>query len=111
MNGLMFTRLTAGQTERFHALKTTVGLQAHGPLDKGGMVAPHDHGEDALYMVEGDAQFLDGGEIHAMLGKERRLNAVRVPAGFAHGWLSLQTGTTIEHVLGAAHVSEVLAAA
>ena len=110
--GPSFIRLSPAQLQRFQALKTTVGLMAHGPLPEGATVAPHLHEEgEAIYVVDGRAQFLDGGELNAVMGEGHRYNAVRVPVGCPHGWLSLKAQTLIEHALGTASVEAVLAAA
>ena len=94
-----FFSLSPEQEARFDGLKTTRELQSHGPLGAGQVVPPHSHAQVALYVVRGAADFIGQG-IRRILGADATANAVLVPAGAEHGWLSAREGTQIEHVFG-----------
>lgn len=103
-----FFKLTGKQVAEFENLKNAGYTSKHGPLALGQKVPMHTHGEKAMYMVKGVAQFT-GTMVRKVLGKGRRLNAVMVSARQEHGWLGKFDGTEIDQVFGSSLVNKVLA--
>lgn len=106
---LKFFSLSVAQLALFSKFKTERDLALHGPLMLDQEVPVHYHQESALYVVNGLADFTDGVTIFHRLGNGADINAVFVPAGQKHGWISREAGTQIEHVFGTKAVELVTA--
>ena len=105
-----FFKLTQKQLEEFNSLKMSGKTSMHGPLELNEKVDMHRHGEKAMYIVKGVAEFY-GNVVRKVVGEGKRLNAVLVNANQLHGWLGKLKGTEIDQVHGSAFVNRVLAAA
>lgn len=105
-----FFKFNGSQMKEFLALKDAGKTSKHGPLEIGEKVGMHKHGEKAMYIVQGIAEFY-GTMVEKVLGSSKKLNAVLVDANQDHGWMSKLTGTEIDQVHGTTLVNRVLAAA
>lgn len=105
-----FFKLTGKQLEEFQNLKSEGYTSKHGPLGLNEKVAMHKHGNSAMYLVKGVAEFY-GTMVKKVLGTGKRLNAVLVSKDQEHGWLGKLNGTEIDQVFGSSLVNRVIAAA
>ena len=105
-----FFKLAPKQLEEFNTLKSAGKTSKHGPLELNEQVGMHKHGEKAMYIVKGVAEFY-GNVVKRVVGDGKKLNAVLVNANQLHGWLGKLKGTEIDQVHGSAFVNRVLAAA
>ena len=94
--------------KEFLALKDAGKTSKHGPLNIDEEVSTHKHGEKAMYIVCGMAQFF-GTMVTKVLGDNKKFNAVLVDANQDHGWMGKLAGTEIDQVHGSTLVNKVLA--
>ena len=104
-----FFNLNPSQMEEVRALKSAGETSTHGSLGMDEIVDIHSHGQKAMYVVQGIADFYGIG-VREVLSNNGELNTVLVEANQVHGWRSRLAGTEIDQVHGITLVERVLAA-